>query len=80
MYNFMYNNQKKKQSKFHIFCIQHQIIKTFFFLFFISVLFYEHSQSTGQKGKGHAISLVPLCNFHSVHRHLGITQAITIES
>ena len=77
----MYNNQKKKTIQVSYFLYPTPNHKNLFFsLFYICVLFYEHSQSTGQKGKGHAISLVPLCNFHSVHRHLGITQAITIES
>ena len=55
--------------------------KRFFFFFFsICVFFHEHSRFTGQQGKGEAISLNPLYNFHWLHRHLDISRAITGES
>ena len=50
-------------------------------LFFsIWVLFHEHSRITGLKGKGEGIPLTPHYHFHLLHRHLGISQAITAES
>ena len=42
----------------------------------ISVFFHEHSDFTGQQGKGEAISLIPLYHFHPLHRHLDINQVI----
>ena len=42
--------------------------------FCIWVFFHEHSQFTGQQGKGEAISLSPLYHFHLLHRHLDILQ------
>ena len=54
----------------------------FFFLFFFSiwVFFHEHSRITGLQGKGEGISLTPHYHFHSFHRQLDITRAITAES
>ena len=46
----------------------------------IWILFQEHSRFTGQKGKGEALSLTPLYNFHPLHSHLYISRAITAES
>ena len=43
------------------------------FFFSIWVFFHEHSQFTGQQGKGEAISLTPLYHFHPLHRHLDIS-------
>ena len=40
----------------------------------------EHSRFTGQQGKGESIYLTPLYYFHSLHRHLDISRAITAES
>ena len=34
---------------------------------FIWVYFHEHSQFTGQQGKGEVISLTPLKHFHRLH-------------
>ena len=51
-----------------------------FFFFPIRVFFHEHSQSTGQQGKGEGIYLTPLYHFHPLHRHLDISRAITAES
>ena len=53
---------------------------TFFFFFSIWVFFHEHSQFTGQQGKGEGIYLTPLYHFHPLHRHLDISRAITAES
>ena len=52
----------------------------FFFFFSIWVFFHEHSQFTGQQGKGEGIYLTPLYHFHPLHRHLDISRAITAES
>ena len=51
-----------------------------FFFFSILVFFHEHSQFTGQQGKGEGIYLTPLYHFHPLHRHLDISRAITAES
>ena len=51
-----------------------------FAFFFIWVFFHEHSLFTGQQRKGESIFLTPLYHFHLLHRHLGISQAITVES
>ena len=48
--------------------------------FSIWVFFHEHSRSTGLQGKGEGTSLTPHYYFHPLHRHLDISQAITIES
>ena len=37
------------------------------------VFSHEHSQFTGQQGKGEGINLTPLYHFHALHRHLVIT-------
>ena len=50
------------------------------FFFSIWVFFHEHSQFTGQQGKGEGIYLTPLYHFHPLHRHLDISRAITAES
>ena len=47
-----------------------------FIIFFVSVFFFEYSRFTGQQGKGEAISLYPFYHFHSLHRHLDISQVI----
>ena len=44
------------------------------------VFFHEHSQFTGQQGKGEAISLTPLYHLHPLHRHLDISRAIAAGS
>ena len=56
-----------------------QLRKKFFF-FTIWVSFHEHSQFTGQQGKGKAIPIILLYHYHSLHRHLGISRVITVES
>ena len=48
--------------------------------FFYAVFFYEHSWFTGQQGKGKAIFLIPLYQFHPFHKHLDISRVITSES
>ena len=53
-------------------------IKIFFFL--SGFFFQEHSQFTGQQGKGEVIYLTPAYHFHLLHRHLDIYRAITAES
>ena len=40
---------------------------TFTLAFAVCVFFHEHSQFTGQQGKGEAISLTPLFHFHPLH-------------
>ena len=52
----------------------------FSFFFFIWVFFHVHSRITGLQGKGEGISLTPHYHFHSLHRHLDISWAITAES
>ena len=54
--------------------------RRYLFFFLVWVFFHEHSRFTGQQGKGEDISLTPLYHFHSLHRHLGISRAITAES
>lgn len=49
-------------------------------IFFILDFFLEHSRFTEQQGKTGAISLTTLFQFHSLHRHLNISQVITGES
>ena len=51
-----------------------------FFFFFTWVFFHNHSQFTGQQGKGEGISLTPFYYFHPLHRYLDISWAITAES
>ena len=48
--------------------------------FSIWVFFHEHSLITGLQGKGEGISLTPHYHFHPLHRHLGVSRAITAES
>ena len=48
----------------------------FFYLDFLSQIFTIHRTA----GKWEAISLYPFCNFHSLHRHLDISQVIAAES
>ena len=48
--------------------------------FFYLGIFHEHSQITGQKGKGEAISLTSLYHFHPFHKDSDISLAITAES
>ena len=52
----------------------------FLFFLFIWVFFHEYSQITGLQGKGETISLTPHYHFQPLHRHLDISQAITVES
>ena len=47
-----------------------------FFFFSVWVFFHEHSQFTGQQGKGQDIYLTPLYHFHPLHRRLDIGRAI----
>ena len=49
--------------------------------FFMWVFFHSHSRITGLQGKGkeEGISLTPYYHFHSLHRHLDISRAITAE-
>ena len=51
-----------------------------FFVFSIWVFFHEHSEFTGQQGKGEGIYFTPLCHFLPLHRHLDISRVITAES
>ena len=46
----------------------------------IWVFFREQLQFTWQQGNMEAISITPLRHFHSLHRHLDISRAITAES
>ena len=48
--------------------------------FSIWIFFHKHSRFTGQQGKGEGIYLIPLYHFHPLHRHLGISRAMTAES
>ena len=59
-------------------CIFRDLRSEFFFS--ILVFFHEHSQFTGQQGKGEGIYFTPLNHFHSLHRHVDMIQAITAES
>ena len=47
---------------------------------FILVFFQEHSRFPGQQGGEEGISLIPLYHFHTFHRHLNISWAISAES
>ena len=49
-------------------------------IFFLWVFFRDHSRITGLQGKVEGISLTPHYHFHSLHRHLDISPAITAES
>ena len=42
--------------------------------------FHEHWWIRKLQGKGEGIFLTPHYHFHSLHRHLGISRAITVES
>ena len=52
------------------------VLPFYFYLGFFSRLF----TSRRTVGKREAISLIPLRHFHRLHRHLGISRAITAES
>ena len=52
----------------------------FICLFSIWVFFHNHLQSTELQEKGEGIFLTPHYNFHPLHKHLDISQAITAES
>ena len=61
--------------------MQRQFFVCLFVCFFsIWVFFHEHSRITGLQGKRECISLTPHYHFHRLHRHLGISRAITVES
>ena len=47
---------------------------------FLFIFFDGHSRFTGHQGKDEAISLTLLYHFHPLHRHLGISRAITAGS
>ena len=49
-------------------------------IFSIWVFFHEYSRIAGQQEKGEAISLISICHFHLLHRHLDISRAIAAES
>ena len=49
------------------------------FFFSMWIFFHEHSRITGLQGKGEGISLTPHYQFHTLHRHLDISRAITAE-
>ena len=55
-------------------------VKKIGIFFFICIFCHEHSQFTGQKGKGEAISWTPPYHFHRLHRLLEISGAIPAES
>ena len=67
----------KTFSGFHLlsFLKQLQIL-----VFFLWVLFHEHSRVTGLQGKGESISFTLHYHFHPFHTHLHISRAITAES
>ena len=44
------------------------------------VLFHEHLRNAGLQGKGEGIPLTSHYHFHSLHRHLDISRAITTDS
>ena len=46
----------------------------------IYIFFHKHSQFTGLQGKGEAISLTPLYDFHPFHKYLEVSRAVTAES
>ena len=54
--------------------------KIFEHLFSTWVFFHEHSQFTGQQGKGEAISFILFYLFHLFNRHFDICQVITTAS
>ena len=49
-------------------------------VFSIGVFFYDHSRINGLQGKREGISLTSPYHFHSLRRHLDISQVITAES
>ena len=75
----------KTFSGFHLLSFLKQLqIMVFWFsnamLFFLWVLFHEHSRVTGLQGKGESISFTLHYHFHPFHTHLHISRAITAES
>ena len=54
-----------------------QVIEEFFFIW---VFFYGHSRITGLQGMREGILLTPHYHFYLLHRHLGISRAITAKS
>ena len=54
-----------------------KVLNKVWFVFSIWVFFPDHSQITALQGKGEGISLTPHYYFHLLHRHLGISRAIT---
>ena len=67
---------------FKRFQFKYSLIRMFHSRFFFSiwVFFHNHSRNTGLQKKGESISLTPHYHFHSLHRHLDISSAITTES
>ena len=63
---------------FFVFCCCFFLSVLFFYLGFLLRTF--NSRITGSQGKGEGISLTPHYHFHPLHRHLGISWAITAES
>ena len=60
---------------------QNASFMSFSYKFFsIWVFFHEHSQFTGQQGKGEGIYLISLYHFHPLHRRLDISRGITAGS
>ena len=57
-----------------------RMIKRFNCFFSFWFFFHEHSEFTGQQGKGEAISLSTLYHFHPLHRHLDISWAVNAEN
>ena len=77
IFRFQVFNRRKtsRWSKwFEVFGIKCKMI-----FFSIWIFFHEHSQFTGQLGKAEAISLTPHYHFQPLHRHLDISQVITVE-
>ena len=57
-----------------------KIKKPNFFFFFYHLGFLSRTfTNQGQQGKGEGISLTPDYHFHPLHRHLGISRAISAE-
>ena len=56
----------------------HLIYQQFFFLSMFSLTINHDLQDS--RGRGGAISLIPLYDFHLLHRHVDISQAITTGS
>ena len=72
--------EKKPVIIYKIYFIYNTNQGIFFFFFSIWIFFHEHSIFTGQQGKGEGVFLTPLYHFQSLHRHLGISRAITADS